>query len=338
MARFLLFFAFICHVAKSSLAQEFRSHSDLEVNSDIIPVISKTSLKVEGYRFVGNVSLQQFDLTRPIADIINEIYVRRQPVVLRGSPVTSWRALTTWSPTYLAAIIPELKGVKRSSKPEFIYEEASRPFSMFTSKPAYQRVNLQTAEFFNTSPENVAFSYFSHKFKTGDEFEVLLNDISPLSFLTVDEGFPSAPIVNFWMGAPGARTHPHYDRPHNFFSQIAGRKRFLVASPSVFMTKGLHPILHPHDRQCPYISEAPSSIVDVLLAELIPGDLLYLPPMWLHDVTALGPEISISANVWSTGPEKMIMATLDDFGHNQFVIVMVVKIIFIIIIIPTISS
>lgn len=35
-----------------------------------------------------------------------------------------------------------------------------------------------------------------------------------------------------------------------------------------------------------------------------PGDVLYLPPYWLHHVTAL--DLSISVNVWSDSEEQVI--------------------------------
>lgn len=42
-----------------------------------------------------------------------------------------------------------------------------------------------------------------------------------------------------------------------------------------------------------------------LVADLEPGDLLYIPPMWLHEARALTP--SLSVNVWTQVTEAQIM-------------------------------
>jgi hypothetical protein len=95
--------------------------------------------------------------------------------------------------------------------------------------------------------------------------------------------------------------------------------RFLLAPPSSFTYTGLYPSLHPYFRQTPLdvyndesdsllsslaSSSSPSSgrslvgqRVPVLYeVTLNPGDVLYLPPFWLHRVTAL--DVSISVNAW----------------------------------------
>jgi hypothetical protein len=50
---------------------------------------------------------------------------------------------------------------------------------------------------------------------------------------------------------------------------------------------------------------------------LQPGDLLYIPPLWWHHVTAIA-DVSLSVNVWSTSMQQRrhddaVLAVLTDF-------------------------
>jgi hypothetical protein len=42
-----------------------------------------------------------------------------------------------------------------------------------------------------------------------------------------------------------------------------------------------------------------------LYVDLSPGDLLYIPPFWLHEVVSL--EVSVSVNVWTDIPETQLL-------------------------------
>ena len=102
-----------------------------------------------------------------------------------------------------------------------------------------------------------------------------------------------------WIGSRLATTPCHHDELHNFFVQIHGKKRFTLFPPDAWSELQLYPKYHQYHRnvRADIESNAPKrpGRVDV---ELIPGDVLYLPPLWFHQVQALT-DTSISANVWS---------------------------------------
>jgi len=125
-----------------------------------------------------------------------------------------------------------------------------------------------------------------------------------------------------WMGGPGITASTHYDRSHNFFTQIVGKKRFYLWAPSQLTALHIHPFYHPRDRQSQLISlewgEGQAHVYDsegrepTFVVDLDMGDVLYLPPFWAHRVTSLTP--SISVNMWSPGQELHIGISLNAAG------------------------
>lgn len=110
-----------------------------------------------------------------------------------------------------------------------------------------------------------------------------------------------------WISPAHAHTPGHFDLFHNFYVQLHGRKRFLLWPPETAGYIYLHPVLHPCGR---------ASQVDLLrgtrtanfplfhpdriapfVADLGPGDVLYIPPLWIHHVSALTDSVSVS--IWS---------------------------------------
>jgi hypothetical protein len=129
-----------------------------------------------------------------------------------------------------------------------------------------------------------------------------------------------------WLSGVGITASCHYDRSHNFFAQILGKKRFYLWSPSQLKSLHIYPFYHPRDRQSqlinlewgegnirsyPFLSIVGNRIPSYFI-DLEPGDLLYLPPYWAHRVTSLTP--SIAVNVWSPGEELYVGSLLNEIG------------------------
>lgn len=109
--------------------------------------------------------------------------------------------------------------------------------------------------------------------------------------------------AHLWFGGPAIVTPLHYDPVHNFYVQLYGRKRMLLAAPDELA--GLYPADFAGD--CPHISrvdpehpdlDAHPALADVTLwrADLEPGDVLYLPAFWWHHVRSLSTAVSV--NLW----------------------------------------
>jgi hypothetical protein len=109
----------------------------------------------------------------------------------------------------------------------------------------------------------------------------------------------------FWLGPARTVTPLHCDYDDNIFAQIWGRKRIFLAPPhhdEFLYTTEANPVLFgsPFDPEAPDFEAYPlarqAAIVEVVVE---PGDMLYVPAGWYHQVRAL--TFSLSSNRWARG-------------------------------------
>jgi hypothetical protein len=117
----------------------------------------------------------------------------------------------------------------------------------------------------------------------------------------------AAPAPRLWIGN-AARTQTHYDTQLNIACNVSGRRRFTLFPPHCL------PMLYPGPFDLT-IGGTPISLVDIEepdlvtfprfaeawaqaeIADLEPGDALYIPYMWWHHVRATGP-LNVLVNYW----------------------------------------
>lgn len=110
-----------------------------------------------------------------------------------------------------------------------------------------------------------------------------------------------------WIGN-ASRIAAHYDMAANVAVVVAGRRRFTMFPPDQVANLYVGPV----DRT---VAGQPTSMVDPLgpdlalyprfaeaqrhaiVADLLPGDALYIPPMWWHHVQAFG-ALNVLVNYW----------------------------------------
>ena len=109
----------------------------------------------------------------------------------------------------------------------------------------------------------------------------------------------------FWVGPAGTVTPLHCDYDDNIFAQVWGTKRIFLAPPHHA------PFLYPREANAilfgsPFDPEAPDFdkyplARQACMTECIvnPGDMLYVPAGWFHQVRAL--TFSLSSNRWARG-------------------------------------
>lgn len=121
-----------------------------------------------------------------------------------------------------------------------------------------------------------------------------------------------------WIGNR-AITQIHFDLYYNLACMVAGRKRFVLFPPD--QTKNLY--MGPMEMT---VSGVPTSMVNLenpdftahprfaealetaTVADLVPGDVLYIPYMWWHHVSSLD-AFNMQVNYWwNTAPAEMGVA------------------------------
>lgn len=107
----------------------------------------------------------------------------------------------------------------------------------------------------------------------------------------------------FWLGPAGTVTPLHCDYDDNIFAQIWGTKRIFLSPPhhdEFLYPSEANAILFgsPVDPEAPDFERFPlarqASMIECIVN---PGDLLYVPAGWFHQVRAL--TFSLSANRWA---------------------------------------
>jgi hypothetical protein len=107
----------------------------------------------------------------------------------------------------------------------------------------------------------------------------------------------------FWLGPAGTVTPLHCDYDDNIFAQIWGTKRIFLAPPhhdEFLYTSEANAILFgsPFDPEAPDFDKFPLARQATTIECIVhPGELLYVPAGWYHQVRAL--TFSLSSNRWA---------------------------------------
>lgn len=147
-----------------------------------------------------------------------------------------------------------------------------------------------------------------------DELPPALQREAPLPVYCERAGWRSSKL---WISAPGTTSALHFDLADNLHTVIAGRKRFLLYSPAdsaCVYPRGLWSSIPNGARVDP---EAPDHArfprlarARPLIAELGPGDTLYIPRGFWHHVRSI--EASISVNAWwASGARAALVRAAD---------------------------
>lgn len=115
------------------------------------------------------------------------------------------------------------------------------------------------------------------------------------------------PLVSIWIGNR-ARIPAHFDVPDNLACVAAGRRRFTLFPPEALENLYIGPLdftpagqpvslvdfSNPDLRRFPKFAQAMDS---ALVAELGPGDAIFIPSMWWHRVESLD-SFNVLVNYW----------------------------------------
>jgi Cupin-like domain len=218
-----------------------------------------------------------------------ERYVRvSRPLVLTGVAV-DWPAMKRWSPQDLSARFGHLQveiQAERSADPNYEQNKLKHTRSV--------RLADFVAQVLAGGASNDYYLTANNEALRQPGFAPLLADIGTLP--EVCNRAELAQRSSFWFGPAGTVTPLHHDTLMLFHTQVVGRKRWRFISP--LQTPKLYnhfDVYSPIDLDRPDLHRHPM-FRDATVLEVIvePGETMFLPLGWWHQVTALDVSLSFS--------------------------------------------
>lgn len=230
----------------------------------------------------------------------------RAPMIVRGL-VSHWplveaaRDGAAGSIDYLSGFSREQNVVAFRGAPEikgrFFYNQTITGFN-------FDRVNASLeallAEFRSLGAEPEQPSVYVGSTAVNNVFPGMLGDNS------LDLDVPN-PLVSVWMGSR-ARIAAHFDYPDNVAVVVAGRRRFTLFPPEQISNLYVGPVdftpagqvISLVDSENPDFERFPQyrqALASAQVAELEPGDALFIPSLWWHQVEGLD-DFNVLVNYW----------------------------------------
>lgn len=224
-------------------------------------------------------------------EFLDEYYATNRPVILVGE-IADWPALAKWTPEYLRSLIGsapvEVQG-GRSSTPDYErYKDigkAPMPFDAFIDAVASGAGNDLYLTAYN-SASNI------------EALKPLFADVCALpKFLTGDGDHPHRMP---WIGGAGTFTPLHHDLTNNLLIQVVGRKRISLIpaaeAPKMQNDKHVFSAWRDIDKPDPEaLKKGHTGAIRRHVFDLEPGEALFIPVGWWHQVEALDFSVSLTA-------------------------------------------
>ena len=132
------------------------------------------------------------------------------------------------------------------------------------------------------------------------------------------------PIESIWIGTR-TRIAAHNDFPHNLACCAVGRRRFTLFPPDQFANLYVGPLDHTPagrpvsmvDLHQPDFDKYPrfrEALAKAQVAELGPGDAIFIPSMWWHHVEATEP-FNVLVNYWWRDTPHYLAQPQDALNH-----------------------
>jgi hypothetical protein len=222
------------------------------------------------------------------AEFFERYVVGSRPVVLTEL-ARDWPARARWSPADLKARFGHLDV-------EIQAERSTNP--AYEQNKAVHRRTVRLGDFVDRvlagGPSNDHYLTANNEVLRRPEFAPLLDDIGTLPPFC--DRAQLASQSSFWFGPGGTITPLHHDAIMLLHTQVVGRKRWRFISsletPRLYNHDGYFSAI---DLERPDLARHPAfADVKVLEVVLEPGETIFLPLGWWHQVASLGTSLSFS--------------------------------------------
>jgi Cupin-like domain len=224
----------------------------------------------------------------PRAEFMERYAYGSRPLVLTDV-AKQWPAMGRWSPQDLKARFGHLEveiQAERSADPNYEVNKLNH------------RRKVRLGDFVDKviagGPSNDYYLTANNEILRQPEFTPLLNDIGTLPNFCKPEDLPRS--ASFWFGPAGTVTPLHHDTLMLCHTQIVGRKRWRFISPLDTPRLYNHfEVYSPIDLDRIDLARFPLfrdvTVLDVIVE---PGETVFLPLGWWHQVTSLDVSLSFS--------------------------------------------
>lgn len=218
---------------------------------------------------VENISGEQF---------LDHFYAPGRPCVIAGA-IADWPALGKWTPDYLRKTIGTAPVEFQGGR------DGQGDFELAKDRHKQVRPFTTYMDLIEQNPGNDAYVTAYNSAGNRSAFAPLMADVRPIpSLLGPEPGM-------LWIGPAGTFTPLHFDLTNNLLIQITGRKRILLVSPhqTRYMAHRRHVFSDVHDLEDPacMARHPQAQNVQPYIVTLEPGEMLYIPVGWWHQVASL---------------------------------------------------
>lgn len=223
-------------------------------------------------------------------DFYHNYFLKSKPVVITGV-ADKWDALSRWNVEYLRSSSGDPKVDVVVSKHQSTIGNPEKGWL------THRKLDMGFQEFLSTIEDNSRLRrYYYLQYQKFERFPHLLNDFTTPDFIPIQKL-----NTRFWIGSGKNITPLHHDTQSNILVQVRGRKKFTLFSPAE--SQALYPfpfnsknrtlspvsLKEPNDEMYPKFKQA-----HPFEAVLEPGEMIFQPVFWWHQVETMSAEMAIS--------------------------------------------
>ena len=241
----------------------------------------------------------------------DELFALGQPVILKGL-VKDWPLVIAGQQS--ATKVMEQLAQHDSGRSLLVYKGAPEIKARFTYDTSCTGFNFSSeystlTEVFSAIRSQLAQQEHDYYYINSLRLDEGFPSLSPSHQLTFehDEFHQNQPVAKIWLGTESIAA-AHYDQPKNIACCVLGKRRFTLFAPE--QVDNLYPgpltptpggqVVTMADLNQPDFARFPrlkTALEHAYIAELEPGDGLYYPSMWWHQVQAFA-RFNVMVNFW----------------------------------------
>ena len=249
-----------------------------------------------------------------------EVQNHRKPCILKGLDIGECNS--KWNVEYLSAHAgTKTATVHVSESPKMNFVAKNYVYRKLPFNEVIKRSSEQNHDEYFLSPSE--FYYFR---SLGEDVRRQPSDISKqwpeiYEDINLPNFFPSEKFFSsvFRIASAGMQLWTHYDVMDNLLVQITGHKKVILFPPSdatnLYLEGDKSVVV---DVENPDLKRFPNfSNVIKYMCILKPGDILFIPALWFHNVTAI--DFGIAVNVFWKNLENNLYDSKDPYGNKDLI-------------------